>query len=187
MDDICITQHLNNWTVRKNKQSADKLRAWIFVHLKDFARNQLEKKKLKEPESISYLRSATTVLKEAILKHNPSKEIYNSREEFIHDFAGAVRWVILDEIKNKKAKKRSFSDDIAGFFPLPDNSEQYILLDSALERLKKLRERSYQIALLHYFLGYDIETICQEVNKKSSTVRAELATARAYIYTQLTL
>ncbi|AGH46892.1 hypothetical protein C427_4793 [Paraglaciecola psychrophila 170] len=43
-----------------------------------------------------------------------------------------------------------------------DDPEPYHLFDAALTKLQTLSPRSYKVALLHYFLGYDIEDVKTE-------------------------
>jgi DNA-directed RNA polymerase specialized sigma24 family protein len=93
--------------------------------------------------------------------------------------------MLLDDLKAKCAQKRSNNNEnITEFISLPEDPEPYILFDSALSKLAVLAPRSYQVALLHYFLGYDIEDIGVELTLGKSSVYNELSTAKAYLRTQ---
>lgn len=184
-----VTELLNDWAINQSLESANKLRSLVFIHLKGMIQTQLQVRKHKQltnDKPFDILPSATTLLQDVIAKLAPSSEVYQCREEFLVEFATFIRWVLLDDIKRKQAQKRT--PDEMNFTALLTNdvtSEKYVLFDQAFSSLQKLRPRSYQVALLHYFLGYSVSDICGHINRKKSTVNAELSVAKAYIYSQI--
>jgi DNA-directed RNA polymerase specialized sigma24 family protein len=93
--------------------------------------------------------------------------------------------MLLDDLKAKSTQKRTQEQAyITGSLIQIDDPEPYHLFDTALTKLQTLSPRSYKVALLHYFLGYDIEDMKTELGINKSTVYNELLTANAYLRTQ---
>lgn len=179
-----ITELLNSWVIHNDIKSANQLRSIIYYHLKGIVKKQITSRRSSK-KLLEQLPNTTSLLHEVLIQLSPPKEIFDNREQFFTSLASFVRWMLLDDLKTKNAKKRTnSSENITDFIPLPEDPEPYILFDSALSKLAELAPRSYQVALLHYFLGYDIEDIGVELTLGKSSVYNELSTAKAYLRTQ---
>ncbi|OJF68539.1 hypothetical protein BK026_06915 [Alteromonas sp. V450] len=179
-----VTELINEWVIHNDLNSANQLRSIIYFHLKGIVKKQLTNKSRSET-FLEQLPNTTSLLHEVLVQLSPPQEIYDNREQFYLSLASFVRWMLLDDIKAKQAKKRSgnnehFTDIIA----LPDDPQPYINFDNALSELSKIAPRSYRVALLHYFLGYDIPAISTELTIEKSTIYNELSVAKAYLRTQ---
>ncbi|GHG03188.1 ECF-type sigma factor [Thalassotalea marina] len=179
-----FTQILNCWVVQNDLNSANQLRSIIYYHLKGIVKKQITNKSSSNT-LLEQLPNTTSLLHEVLVQLSPPKEIFDNREQFFTSLASFVRWVLLDDLKAKSAKKRTAnSESLIDFISLPDELEPYINFDNALSKLANIAPRSYQVALLHYFLGYDIDNISAELTIKKSTVYNELSVAKAYLRTQ---
>ena len=175
---------LNSWIAHNDLKSANQLKSIIYYHLKGIVKSQLTKKSSSK-SLIEQLPNTTSLLHEVLVQLAPPKEIFENREQFYTSLASLVRWTLLDDIKAKNAKKRTSEDEnLTDFISLPDDPTPYLNFDNALSKLAELAPRSYQVALLHYFLGYDISAISTELTIEKSTIYSELSTAKAYLLTQ---
>ena len=179
-----FTEILNCWVTNNDLKSANQLRSIIYYHLKGIIKKQIASK-ASTSKLIEQLPNTTSLLHEVLVQLSPPKEIFDNREQFFLSLASFVRWMLLDDLKAKNAQKRSNQREaITEFIPLPEDPEPYIIFDNALSKLEQLAPRSYKVALLHYFLGYDIDDIGIELTIKKSTIYNELSTAKAYLRTQ---
>lgn len=179
-----VTELLNSWITHNDLKSANQLKSIIYYHLKGIVKSQLTKKSSSN-SLIEQLPNTTSLLHEVLVQLSPPTEIFENREQFYTSLASLVRWMLLDDIKAKNAKKRvNNNESLTDFISLPDDPAPYLNFDNALSKLAELAPRSYQVALLHYFLGYGIEDISSELTLKKSTIYNELSTAKAYLRTQ---
>lgn len=179
-----VTVLLNSWIEQNDLNSANQLKSIIYYHLKGLVKKQLINKSSSKTV-LEQLPNTTSLLHEVLVKLSPPQEIFDNREQFFVYLASFVRWVLLDELKVKNAKKRKRPDDNwSDIFQLPEDIDVYINFDNALSKLEKISPRAYRVALLHYFLGYGIKDISSELTLKKSTVYNELSTAKAYLRTQ---
>ena len=179
-----VTELLYSWVTTNDLHSANQLKGIIYYHLKGIVKKQLIKKN-SSAKFINQLPNTTSFLHEVLVQLSPPTEIFDSREQFFISLASFVRWMLLDDLKAKNALKRTNNvESITELMPLPEDPEPYINFDNALSKLADLAPRAYQVALLHYFLGYDIKEISEELSLKKSTVYNELSSAKAYLRTQ---
>lgn len=179
-----VTELLNNWVIHNDLDSANQLRSIIYYHLKGIVKKQVSQKE-KAGHLLEQLPNTTSLLHEVLVQLSPPKEVFDNRQQFFISLASFVRWVLLDDLKAKNAKKRSMEHEfITEFLPISEDPEPYYLFDNALTKLENLAPRSYQVALLHYFLGHDLDDIKSELTLNKSTIYNELSTAKAYLRTQ---
>lgn len=179
-----FTKILNEWNVSNDLQSANQLKSMVYYHLKGIVKKQIQTQgeKLNSTVLLAKLPNTTSFLHDALLALVPTNEVYENREQFYLSLALFVRWMLLDELKAKSAKKRD--DRHTYLLPLiaaDIEPDPYFSFDIALTKLEKLLPRCYQIAILHYYLGFSIYDIEEKLKLKKSTVYQELATAKAYL------
>ncbi len=185
-----FTHILNSWINTGNIQSANQLKSMVYHHLKGIVKKQIaERHKKDEQLAITeQLPNTTSLLHEVLIQLTPPQENMNSREEYYLSLALFVRWMLLDELKAKQAQKRNHQKgSISILLNLNDNSDPYFRFDDAFSQLKSLAPRSYNIALLHYYLGFKVSEMTEIVSLKSAMIYNELATAKAYIRSQYSL
>ena len=184
-----FTEILNRWVINNDLDSANQLRSIVYYHLKGVVKNQITEKALKSDSQnlIEQLPNTTSLLHEVLVSLTPPKEIFDNKEQFLVSLALLVRWMLLDDLKAKAAQKRNKEEHlITTFLPYleADTPEVFITFDRALSKLEQLLPRSYTVALMYYFLGYDITKITAVLKIEKSTVYNELSTAKAYLRTQ---
>jgi len=182
-----FTETLNNWVVSNDLDSANQLRSIIYYHLKGIVKKQISDKAAKSSSAhlIDLLPNTTSLLHEVLASLTPPKEIFDNKEQFLVSLASFVRWMLLDDLKAKSAQKRTHDNPIlTEVLSLPESPEPFLMFDRALSKLEQLAPRSYNVALMHYFLGHDIEDVTLALNIEKSTVYNELSTAKAYLRTQ---
>ncbi|MGK0304411.1 MAG: RNA polymerase sigma factor (TIGR02999 family) [Gammaproteobacteria bacterium] len=182
-----LTEILNRWIVDNDLDSANQLRSIIYYHLKGIVKKQISTKAKKSASQnlIDQLPNTTSLLHDVLASLTPPSEIFDNREQFFLSLASFVRWMLLDDLKAKSTQKRTQEQAyITELLIQIDDPEPYHLFDAALTKLQTLSPRSYKVALLHYFLGYDIEDVKTELGINKSTVYNELSTAKAYLRTQ---
>jgi RNA polymerase sigma factor (TIGR02999 family) len=186
-DEQPFTEILNSWIVNNDLDSANQLRSIVYYHLKGIVKNQIgdKAKKGHSQQLIDQLPNTTSLLHEVLASLTPPKEIFDNKEQFLVSLASFVRWMLLDDLKAKSALKRTTDEHrITEFLSLPEAPEAFLTFDRALTKLEQLLPRSYTVALMHYFLGHDINQITTALNIEKSTVYNELSTAKAYLRTQ---
>ncbi|MFT6836237.1 MAG: RNA polymerase sigma factor (TIGR02999 family) [Francisellaceae bacterium] len=182
-----FTVILNTWITYNDLTSANQLKSMVYYHLKGIVKNQIanKSKRTNSTKLLEQLPNTTSLLHDVFVQLVPPQEIFDNREQFYVSLALFVRWMLLDELKAKNAQKRCFNNEkVTDLLSFPDDNEPYFIFDEALSKLEKLSPRCYKIALLHYYLGYEITEIKTELNIKKSTVYNELSTAKAYLRTQ---
>lgn len=182
-----FTVILNTWVVNNDLKSANQLKSMIYYHLKGIVKNNIKNiaKKSKATQLLEHLPNTTSLLHDVFIRLKSPDEIFDNREQYFISLAAFVRWMLLDELKAKNAQKRCGEEEsITHLLNMSDAPETYILFDEALTKLEALSPRCYKVALLHYYLGYEIPEIKREFNIEKSTIYNELSTAKAYLRTQ---
>jgi len=186
-NDSDFTQVLNQWAIDHSNENAQKLKSAVYYHLREVVQVTIEKKAARDlsTQAIEQLPNTTSLLHEVLIKLAPPDQIFNSRLEYIRSLASFVRWMLLDELKAKNAQKRNAIDgNLQSLLNWQVEADPYYSFDIALTKLENLSKRCADIALMHYFLGYSVSEIADNVGLKKSSVHNELATAKAFIRSQ---
>lgn len=141
----------------------------------------------------------TALVHEAYLRLIGSREpCWRSRGDFFAAAAEAMRRILVDHARYKKAAKRRPELDSVPFdgaheviaVPEPDPAEALDLeiLDAALARLEldpQNREKA-TVVKLRYFAGLTLEQTADALGKSVATVKRDWAFARAWLYREIT-
>ncbi|MEM9065386.1 MAG: ECF-type sigma factor [Planctomycetota bacterium] len=132
----------------------------------------------------------TAVVHEAFVRLQATSGLsYSDREHFFAIAARAMRNVLVDHARAKRAGKRGegwqrislsgiAGDNIAEDFDAADVSE-------ALDRLAVLSERQARIVELRFFAGLTVEDVARVIEVSERTVRNEWRVARAWLRAEL--
>ena len=133
---------------------------------------------------------ATILADEAFLRlAGCARTDWRDRAHFFCAAARAMRRILVDHERQRRAQKRGggqqqrvLEDGDVGreYF-----QEDLLALDEALEKLTQLDPRQIEIVNLHHFGGFTIEETAQIMNVSRSTVKRELAAARAWLHMEL--
>jgi DNA-directed RNA polymerase specialized sigma24 family protein len=74
---------------------------------------------------------------------------------------------------------------LEGLLDMTETDQNHFILENALTRLEALSPPCYEAVSMHYFLGFSVENIAEKLNLNTRKVYRNLATAKAFIHTQL--
>lgn len=132
----------------------------------------------------------TALVNEAYLKLAASESLEpDSRIHFRRIAARAMRQVLVEAARRRSALKRgggqalvTFDDALAAGV---QSSEEFLTLDSALERLGEMQPRQAHLVELRFFGGLDMPEIARILSVSQSTVERDWRAARAWLAAQL--
>jgi RNA polymerase sigma factor (TIGR02999 family) len=130
----------------------------------------------------------TMLVNEAYLRLVQQTSPWRDRAHFFGVAAQAMRRILVDAARRRKARKRSAPLLLT---PHPDRSGpglpeiDVIQLDLALTKLSVLDERQSRIVELRFFAGLSIEQTADVVGLSTATVKREWSTARAFLSREL--
>ncbi len=132
----------------------------------------------------------TALVHEAYLKLAGGAELAAvDRNHLLALSARAMRQVLVDDARARKADKRGGGQDALTLNASLGNAEQaavdVLALDELLASLHKLDERAAQIVELRYFGGYEEAEIAQMLGLSDRTVRRDWRKARAFLLAEL--
>jgi len=115
----------------------------------------------------------------------------NSRTHFFATAARAMRHVLVDAARERAASKRGEGtihvtlDDAVRATPAPRLDPDVLALHEALEDLAALHARQANVVELRYFGGLAAHEIASLLGVSTSTVDADWALARAWLFERL--
>ena len=131
----------------------------------------------------------TALVHEAYLKLGGAQLAAQDRNHLLALSARAMRQVLVDDARARKADKRGGGQDALTLNASLGNAEQaavdVLALDELLASLHKLDERAAQIVELRYFGGYEEAEIAQMLGLSDRTVRRDWRKARAFLLAEL--
>lgn len=171
-----VTQLLH--LVREGDSRAlDRLVPLVYEELRALAKRELYR------EQQGHTLHATALVHEAYLKLAGSGMPASDRAHFLAIAARAMRQVLVDHARRRKAIKRG-GDMVAttltdGGAPVDFRPDELIALDEALEQLEP---RQRQVVEFRFFAGMEEKEIAEVLGVSDRTVRREWVKARAWLY-----
>jgi RNA polymerase sigma factor (TIGR02999 family) len=158
----------------------DRLVPLVYGELRDLAQRELYR------EVPGHTLHATALVHEAYLKLAGSGMPASDRSHFLAIAARAMRQVLVDHARRRKALKRggdvvrtTLTDAGA---PVEFQPDEMIALDEALEQLDP---RQRQVVEFRFFAGMEESEIADVLDVSTRTVRREWVKARAWLYRSL--
>lgn len=130
----------------------------------------------------------TELVHEAYFKLTEQRMVdWENRGQFFAIAAQAMRRILIDAARNRKAQKNdavkiSLDDSPTISIEMDHN---LIELDKALSELEQFDPEQCRIVELRYFAGLTIEETAEVVKTSPATVKREWATARAWLYSRM--
>ena len=134
---------------------------------------------------------ATALVHEAYLRLVDVKRAqhWDSRRHFFAAAAEAMRRILIDTARRKRAEKRGRGDrrgdleqaEAVASAP-PDD---LLALDEALDRLARHDALSGQLIKLHYFAGLSVEQAAESLGLSRATAYRQMTFARAWLRCQM--
>jgi RNA polymerase sigma factor (TIGR02999 family) len=131
---------------------------------------------------------ATALVHEAYLRLVGNQR-FDGRGHFFAAAAEAMRRILVDNARRKKAEKRggnrvrvALSDQLAGS---GDGGEDVVELSDALERLAEADSQAAELVKLHYFAGLTVEQTAAVLGISERKAYSVWAFARAWLFRAL--
>ena len=163
-----------------DSQAMDRLVPLVYEELRALAKRELYR------EQPGHTLHATALVHEAYLKLAGSGIPASDRAHFLAIAARAMRQVLVDHARRRKAVKRggelartTLTDSGA---PVEFRPDELIALDEAMERLDP---RQRQVVEFRFFAGMEEKEIAEVLGVSDRTVRREWVKARAWLYRSL--
>ena len=169
----------------------DNISEWmpqVYAGLRRLAHHYLQS------ESPGHTLQTTALVHEAYLRlTGHDGRSWSSKREFYAAAAQAMRRTLIDWARRKRALRRGGSRTGAGSHRIEasgaayesDEALQILALNEALEKLKAVRGRCYEILMFRYFAGLTIQQTAEMTSVSAATAKRELAAGRAWLYVQL--
>ncbi len=139
---------------------------------------------------------ATALVHEAFIKLVGSdSQKFEDRGHFFAVAATAMRQILIDHARRKKATKRGGGSGTAAdlnldsvFVSMADGIEDELdaeALDDALTELQQNNERMYRVVELRFFGGLEVEDVANLLKISKSTAESDWRAARAWLNMKL--
>jgi len=131
----------------------------------------------------------SALVNEAYLRlRNASSMHFEDRQHFVRIASRAMRRVLVDYARRRRRQKRGAGERIAldrvAVIGQP-HLEEYLTIDTALQRLAEVDARQAEIVELRFFGGLSVPETAQTLKISEKTVKREWAVARAWLRGEL--
>jgi RNA polymerase sigma factor (TIGR02999 family) len=178
-----VTQLLSNWS-HGDRAALEELTPLVYEELRRRAHYYMEGQR---PD---HTLQTTALVNEAYLRlADQSSPNFKNRAHFFAVAAQAMRQILVNYAKAHQAEKRGAGaskvelDDVA--LISPEQTQEILDLNEALERLAALDSRKAQVVELKYFGGLNQDEMAEVLNVSAVTVRRDWVFAKAWLYSEL--
>jgi RNA polymerase sigma factor (TIGR02999 family) len=167
-----------------DRQAFDRLFPAVYDELRRVAHNRLRS------EREGHTLNTTALVHEAYLKLVDLQRIqYKGRAHFFAVAAQAMRNILVSYARRATALRRGGTEmkvPLDEEMLMTDREADDILnLDAALETLKTMSERQYQVVECRFFAGLDVDETAAALGVSTATVKRDWAVARAWLNREL--
>lgn len=179
-----VTRLLLDWS-RGDPTALDRLMPLVYDELRTLARRSLR------AERGGHTLQATALVHEAYLKLVDQRQVrWQDRAHFLAVTAQIMRRVLVDYARRHTSAKRGSGRparplDEAERLAAPAPLEDWLALDSALDRLAALDDRQARVVELRFFGGLTIEETAEVLQISPATVKDDWSLARGWLYREL--
>ena len=113
-----------------------------------------------------------------------------NRTHFLAVSAKVMRQVLLDEVRQSRAAKRTPPDQTAWFYPEGSPAQTRLDLESfddAMKRLAAIDPERARVVELRFYVGLTLEEVAEQTGDSLSTVKRRWRVARAWLMQDLGL
>ncbi|MEM6798491.1 MAG: ECF-type sigma factor [Planctomycetota bacterium] len=176
--------------LQRASQGDDDARSQLFAEVQNQLRAMAQQKLRGEQAGVTI--QATVLVHDAYLQLVGGDEAidWNDRKHFYVLAAKAMRRILVDHARRRRAAKRGGPDrqradvepqNVAAQAPGRD----VLALHAALKRLAELDARQAEVVELRYFGGYSVEETADLLSVSPRTVKGDFAAAKAWLYREL--
>jgi len=177
-----ITETLANLS-RGDPQALERLLPIVYNEMRRLAAGYLRN------ERAGHTLQPTALAHEAFLRIVVQKDVsWQSRAHFLGVAAQAMRRILVDHARRKKAAKRGGGQmmiELEVALPAGRQEVAFDELDQALIDLEKLSPRQARVVELRYFGGLTIEDTAEVLGISPMTVKRDWTMARAWLFREL--
>ena len=175
-----VTSLLREWS-DGDPDALDKLMPLVIDEVRDLARKALAL------ESPAHTLQPTALVNEVYLRLIDRRTYWwQDRAQFFSSLAELMRRILVDHARRHRAAKRGSGEaklslDEALLVPSAEPNPELLALDDALNDLKAIDLRRYQIVMLWFFMGLTQEEIARELGLSVNTVGRQWQAARRWL------
>jgi RNA polymerase sigma factor (TIGR02999 family) len=178
-----VTHLLLKWS-EGDRGALDALVPLVYDELRRLAQLYLAR------EKSGHTLSSTALVHEAYLRLVRQEDVsWQNRAHFFAVAARMMRRILVDHARKHNYAKRgggamtlSLDETVA---PVKERELDLVALDDALDALAKLDERQCRMVELRFFGGLSIEETSEVLGVSTPTVKREWASARAWLYREI--
>lgn len=169
----------------RSDSAADELLALVYGDLRRIAASYLKN------ERPDHTLQPTALIHELYLRLSRRRGIQaRDRREFLGQATVMIRRLLVDHARRRNAAKRGGglvapNDDLGGA-SIPAPEPCVLALHQSLHRLRELDPDQARVVELRYFVGLSVDEIADALDKSPRTVARLWASARAWLYRELT-
>jgi RNA polymerase sigma factor (TIGR02999 family) len=160
---------------------ADDWVARLYDDLRTLARAQLRR------EHTGHTLDTTSLVNEAWLRLAQQHSLGSmDRPAFFNAAAATMRRVLVDSARARLREKRGAGaatvplDDVAEFLTLPE-ADELLLIDEALERLRRVHPRGADVVQCRFFAGLTLDDTAAALGVSTKTIQRDWLIARAWL------
>jgi RNA polymerase sigma-70 factor, ECF subfamily len=178
-----VTALLSELT-KGNPEAGTKLIPLVYDELRRLANGYMRR------ERTGHTLQATALVHEAYLKLLDQRSVdWQNRAHFFGIAAQVMRRVLIDHARGHVREKRGGGAEAV---PLdealvfsPERSEEFLELDSALEKLAALDPRQAKVVEMRFFGGLTVEETAEVLGISPKTVKRDWTVAKAWLHGEL--
>lgn len=171
-----------------DQKAASELLPLVYEELRKLARAKMA---AEHGGGIGQTIQPTALVHEAYLRLVGDTDVrWNGRGHFFAAAAQAMRRILVDRARQRKALKRGggqprASSDLLEAAEAEPPPEEVLALDIALEKLARFGKRRVDVVMLRYFAGLSVEETALALDISPATVKNEWRFARAWLRREL--
>ena len=167
-----------------NREAMDRLLALVYDQLRTMAHQQ--RLRWQGEETLN----TTALVHEAYMRLAGGAQLdLESRKHFLRVAAQAMRYILLDHAKAKKAQKRGGHQQRVDFDEAlvitEKEADELIAIDEALTRLQQVNVRQSDVIECRFFAGLTIEETATVLGHSSATIKRDWQRARAWLLREI--
>ncbi len=183
-----VTQMLRS-AAAGDSAAAEELLPLVYDELRRLAHHRMAH------EAPGHTLQATALVHEAYVRLVGEAALpWQNRAHFFGAAARAMRQILVDSARRRRAAKRGGDRrrvgldqlEIIADQPVLADPDQLLALDEAVDRLSQRDARKAQIVMLRFFAGLTIEQTANVMSLSLTTVKDEWQFARAWLFNELT-
>ena len=167
-----------------DQTAGDRLVSLVYDELRRMARRYMAR------QPAGHTLQTTALIHETYLRLVDQKELqWQNRAHFFGVAAKAMRSILVDYARKRKAHKREAASPLDAGWPEPGGKpvpmEEILAVDEGLQRLSELDPQQCRVVEMRYFAGMSVEETAEALGISPRTVKRDWAMARSWLHAYL--